>query len=324
VVTTPVRIPESPRCPSPFRRSLLLAAVLVSVAVVSLSALAYCAGPEDDGAGSDGHPAAPDQKRPAVDPDSPPSRPGGWGLVFSDEFSGEDGKAPDPQRWQHDVGGGGWGNGELQRYTASTRNARTDGQGRLRLEALRERVSQDGRDDDGKKTRYTSARISTKGRFTTRYARAEARIRVPAGKGLWPAFWLSGVCEEGWPACGEIDVLESVDEVPMVVRSRIHGPGPQATPGIGPDWQVDTRLDEGFHVYAVEWTRDRADFFFDDHRYATVDRGDLPEDDVWALDHPMRLLLNVAVGGRWPGAPTEDTPFPATMLVDWVRVYERA
>jgi len=256
-----------------------------------------------------------------VDPASPRSLAGGWRLVFSDEFSGPEGRPPDPRRWQHDVGGGGWGNDELQRYTASPRNARTDGMGRLRLDALREPVSRSGEGES--RTGYTSARISTKGRFTTQYARVEARIRIPAGQGIWPAFWLSGVCEDGWPDCGEIDILESVDEVATVVRSRIHGPGPHATAGIGPDWEVDTRLDEGFHVYAVEWTRDRAVFSFDGRRYATVRRDELPEDDVWALDHPMRVLLNVAVGGRWPGDPSQDTPFPATMLVDWVRVYER-
>jgi beta-glucanase (GH16 family) len=235
-------------------------------------------------------------------------------LVWSEEFDGASGAPPDPARWTHNTGGGGWGNGELQRYTDSTQNARLDGRGSLEIVARAEQV--------GRTRRYTSARITTRGSFTARYGRYEARLRLPAGRGIWPAFWLNGICATGWPDCGEIDVMESVDEVPTTVRSRIHGPGPSYRSGIGRDWPVRSRLDEGYHVYGVRWTPDHAAFTFDGVEYSRVERTRLGPGEVWALDHDAYLILNVAVGGRWPGAPTARTRFPTRLKVDWVRVYQ--
>ncbi|WP_143447501.1 family 16 glycosylhydrolase, partial [Kineosporia sp. R_H_3] len=231
---------------------------------------------------------------------------------WADEFDGPAGAGPDRSRWGFDTGAGGWGNDELETYTDSTRNARLTGNGALEIVARREGPG------------FTSARLSTEKTFTHRYGAYEARLRLPAGKGLWPAFWLNGVCPQGWPACGEIDVMESVDAVPRTVRGRVHVPGPHVRPGLGRDWPVAAALDEGFHVYGVVWDPQYVAFAFDGHEYARVRRDRLPAGDRWALDHDAYLLLNVAVGGRWPGSPDASTPFPSRLTVDWVRVWDRA
>ncbi|MFN0283552.1 MAG: family 16 glycosylhydrolase [Kineosporiaceae bacterium] len=293
------------------RRPRAPAALLVTTLLAATS-LAGCGSSGPDGAGAPSVPSAG-----ATQPGSPSggATAQSWRLVWSDEFEGPAGTPPDPARWTHDTGDGGWGNDELQRYTDSTRNARLDGRGALEIVA---RVEQTGRS-----RRYTSARITTRRSFTPRYGRFEARLRLPGGRGIWPAFWLNGICATGWPDCGEVDVMESVDEVPRTVRSRIHGPGPSYRSGIGRDWRVRSRLDEGFHVYGVEWTPDHAAFTFDGVEYSRVERARLAAGEVWALDNDAYLILNVAVGGSWPGDPTPQTRFPTRLKVDWVRCYQR-
>ena len=248
---------------------------------------------------------------PAASDDAPSTLPGGWLLAWHDEFDGPAGAPPDPARWDHDTGAGGWGNGELQRYTDSTANARLSGDGTLEIVALRTPAG------------WTSARLTTRSTHLVRYGRFEARLRLPAGRGLWPAFWLNGLCKAGWPACGEIDVMESMTPVPRTVRARVHLPGPDARGGLGGEWQVRAALDEGFHVYGAVWDESSVAFTFDGHEYARVRRDALPAGTTWELDHDAYLILNLAVGGAPVDPPDATTPSPAVLAVDWVRQYTR-
>jgi beta-glucanase (GH16 family) len=225
--------------------------------------------------------------------------------VWIDDFDGPAGAPPSPVHWSFETGGGGWGDEQLQTYTEA--NARLDGEGRLAITARRE--------EDGT---ITSARLHTKGKVTARHARVEASIRVPAGGGLWPAFWMLGedIDEVGWPACGEIDVMEHVGSEPHAVHGTIHLPGHAGVGrGLGAAHRAPEPLAGGFHVYGVEWTEERITWELDGKPWAARERG-----AAWPFDHDFHLLLNLAVGGRWPGNETDDPSLPATMLVEWVRV----
>ena len=245
----------------------------------------------------------------------PSSQASGGRLIWHDEFSGAAGSAPGAARWTYDLGGGGWGNDELETYTRSPANVQLDGHGHLVITARR---AADGR--------ITSARIKTQGRFSFRYGTVSARISLPAGKGLWPAFWLLGksIATVDWPACGEIDVMELLGQDPRTAHGTIHGPGPHSDGGFGAAYHAPTPLTGGFHVYAARWTPSGVTFLVDGHAYETVVRSDVTSPDRWALDQPMFILLNLAVGGSWPGSPNARTPFPARMVVDWVRVTQGA
>jgi beta-glucanase (GH16 family) len=229
-------------------------------------------------------------------------------LVWSDEFDGAAGDAPSWQHWTAELGGGD--ELQLQRYTASPANAALDGAGRLAIVARREA--------DGT---VTSARLITKGRVAVRYGRIEARIKVPAGHGVWPAFWMLGgdIDEVGWPACGEIDVMEYVGSQPRTVHGTLHGPGYAGVEhGIGAAHDAGVELADDFHVYGVDWTVEQITWRLDDEPYSTLARADVP---FWMFDHEFYLLLNLAVSGVWPGNATDDPALPVSMLVDWVRVY---
>ena len=168
----------------------------------------------------------------------------------------------------------------------------------------------------------TSARLITKGRVAARYGRIEARIKVPAGRGVWPAFWMLGtdIDAVGWPACGEIDVMEFVGAEPRTVHGTLHGPGYAGVGrGIGAAHDAGVDLSDDFHVYGVEWTADQITWILDGTLYGTVRRSDVP-DGAWVFEHDFYLLLNLAIGGSWPGNAGDDLPLPVTMLVDWVRV----
>ena len=246
-----------------------------------------------------------------------------WKLVWSDEFNGSDGSAVDPSKWVRETGGNGWGNHELEYYTERPANAFQQG-GNLVIKASREKYS----GADGVSRDYTSARLKTEGKFSEKYGRFEARIKIPEGQGIWPAFWMLGadIGKVGWPRCGEIDIMENIGKEPTVVHGTIHGPGYSADNGIGsPFSQPDhARFADDFHIYAVEWQPTAIRFYVDDHLYATRTPAEIPKGAKWVYNHPFFLLLNVAVGGGWPGTPDSTTPFPQTMLVDYVRVYQRS
>ena len=251
----------------------------------------------------------------------------GWRLVWADEFDGAAAAAVDARKWTEEVGGGGWGNKELQFYTAGAKNASLDGRGFLVIRAVAETLPESFKCWYGP-CRYTSARLVTRGKFGQTYGRFEARLRVPAGQGLWPAFWLLGedITRVGWPACGEIDVMENIGREPSVVHGTVHGPGYSGANGLGAAYELPAgrRFADDFHTFAVEWEPNVIRWYVDGHHYHTLTPDKLPANAKWVFDHPFFILLNVAVGGQWPGDPDKTTTFPQTMTVDYVRVYERA
>ncbi|MFC8680749.1 glycoside hydrolase family 16 protein [Microbacterium ureisolvens] len=232
-------------------------------------------------------------------------------AAWSEEFIGAAGEPPDPGTWIAEVGGGGWGDAQLQTYTQPPANAQLTGDGRLRITARADE------DDPG---RITSARLTTRGRLTFRHGSVAARIKVPAGPGVWPALWMLGadIDAVGWPACGEIDVMEVVGGDPTAVHGTVHLPG-HAGVGQGIGCRHDARavLAEDFHVYSVDWDADRVAWRLDGREYFRVTRADLG--GSWPFDRPFFLILNLAVGGRWPGNALAPESLPAEMLVDWIR-----
>ncbi len=233
-------------------------------------------------------------------------------LVWSDEFRGPPGAPPDPSVWTHETGAGGWGDEQLQRYTAATSNACLTASGHLALTARREA--------DGE---ITSARLVTKDTVTVEHGRVEARIRLPQGAGLWPAFWMLGadIDTVGWPACGEIDVMEHVGSEPSAVHGTVHGPGYSGIGGgVGGVCRGGRPLGSAFHVFGVTWSPDEIRWHVDGADYFRCGPDDVT--GPWPFRHPFYLLLNLAVGGRWPGNRADGLRLPATMLVDWVRVHD--
>lgn len=247
----------------------------------------------------------------------------GWKLTWSDEFDGPDGSAPDPAKWSFVTGGSGFGNNELETYTDRSRNVRIS-QGKLAITALKE----DFTGSDGIQRGYTSGRLETKGHFAQAYGRVEARIRIPkGGQGIWPAFWMLGdnIDTVGWPKGGEIDIMENVGKEPDQVHGTLHGPGysggnPLTSAYTMPDNEA---VSDDFHIFGVEWEPGAVRFYVDGELYVTRTPKDVPAGREWVYDHPFFILLNVAVGGKWPGNPDATTTLPTTMMVDWVRVYAR-
>jgi len=251
-------------------------------------------------------------------------------LVMSDEFD-VDG-APDSNMWGYENGDGtnegipGWGNNELQYYTDRPENVIVEN-GVLIITAKEESFEGKG---------YTSARLTSQDLFEQQYGRFEARIRVPFGKGYWPAFWLLGVPKtisvdgeevlEEWPAVGEIDIMEYLGDEPSNVFGTLHGPGFSGAESISKEFTLENdRFDTGFHVFGIEWSPTSVNFYVDGNIYQTLTREDVAEktdgEGVWVFDRPFYIILNVAIGGNLPGNPTENTVFPQSMIVDYVRVY---
>ncbi|MDG1730512.1 MAG: glycoside hydrolase family 16 protein [Algibacter sp.] len=255
-------------------------------------------------------------------------------LVMADEFD-VDG-VPNPAIWGYDTGTGfdGWGNNELQSYTDRSKNVSVQN-GMLLITAQKE---------DFQNATFTSARLSTKGLFEQQYGRFEARIKVPSGSGLWPAFWLLGAdCEDvgeqldsNWPLCGEIDIMEYRRDEPTSISGTVHGPGysgltlPQGQ--ITKSYDLEERIDNGFHIFGIEWGPDYINFYVDDVLYNQITPADLNvtpanltgELGEWVFNKPYYIILNLAVGGAFPGNPDSDEIFPQSMLVDYVRVYKRS
>ena len=253
---------------------------------------------------------------------TPPVPAGRWALAWSDEFNQPDGSSPDPAKWTLEAGGGGWGNHELEYYTDRPENARIE-HGHLVITALRQNFT----GADGVTRSYTSARLKNLGKFSVTYGRVEARVKIPRGQGVWPAFWMLGsnIDQVEWPKCGEIDIMENIGREPAVVHGTIHGPGYSGDKGIGAPFSLrHGRFADHYHVFAVDWDPNRIRFYVDRKLYATRTPADLPKGAKWVFDQPFFLLLNFAVGGDWPGSPDNSTQFPQQMLVDYVRVYRRA
>ncbi len=232
-------------------------------------------------------------------------------LTMQDEFDAPG--APDSAIWGYNIGGDGWGNNELQYYTDRSENVVVE-DGMLKITAVQESFMGSS---------YTSARVLTKGKFDQTYGRFEARIQLPWGQGLWPAFWLLGadIDSNPWPNCGEIDVMEYRGQNPTIMSGAVHGPGYSGGDSIFKEYDlVDDRFDTGFHIFGIEWGPDYINFYVDDVLYNQI----TPEDVTgeWVYNRPFFIIMNVAVGGSFVGSPNADTVFPQTMLVDYVRVYE--
>jgi len=245
----------------------------------------------------------------APKPPSVPNLPG-WKLVWHDEF---DGKTINPANWTFDLGAGGWGNGEAEFYTARPENARVE-KGMLVIE---------GRQEKYEGAYYTSARLKTKGLQAFQYGRVEARLKVPSGDGLWPAFWMLGtdIAENPWPNCGEIDIMEYIGKEPDLILGTLHGPGYSGALGLTKWHRQNYAIADEFHTYAIEWKEGQVDWYYDGEKYSTVTRADVG-DRQWAFDHPFFIILNLAIGGQLPGPVGLQTVFPAQLYVDYVRVYQ--
>lgn len=239
-----------------------------------------------------------------------------WVLVWEDTFTGVAGSRPS-SAWSADVGGDGWGNAQLEYDTDRVENASLDGEGHLAITARKETYQ--GRD-------YTSARLKTQGRVEPKYGRVEARLKLPPGRGLWPAFWMLGANfgTAGWPGCGEIDIMEARGQEPAVAHGSLHGPGYSGGTALTKAFTLPSGTFTGeFHTFAVEWDDSSLTYFVDDTAYQTITKESL-SGKPWVFDHPFFIILNVAVGGAYLGPPDSSTVFPQSMLVDSVRVLERA
>ena len=241
-------------------------------------------------------------------------------VTFLDTFDGPAGTAVDGSKWQTETGDN-VNNHERQYYTAGTRNAALDGQGHLAITARRENPA--GYQCWYGSCQYTSARLNTAGRFSAQYGHVEARMKIPRGQGMWPAFWMLGtdLGQVGWPNSGEIDVMENVGFEPSTVHGTIHGPGYSGSGGIGAGYTLPNgqAFADAFHTFAVDWAPDSITWSVDGQVYQRRTPADLGGRQ-WVFNKPFFLILNLAVGGYWPGDPDGSTVFPQTLLVDHVSV----
>ncbi|MCP2263204.1 Beta-glucanase, GH16 family [Promicromonospora thailandica] len=285
-------------------RTALVATAALSL-VLSASLAASAAAPvADDGGratdalGASGSPAAQDLAA---------------ALTWSDEFDGPAGSAPNAANWNHETGGGGWGNNELQTYVNSRNNSALDGNGNLVITARQEGGG------------YTSARLTTKGKVQPQYGRLEARIKIPRGQGIWPAFWMLGGQFPGtpWPDAGEIDIMENIGREPHIVHGTLHGPGYSGGNPITGQYMHPQgwSFADDFHTFAIDWNPNSITWPVDGNAYQTFTPANT-NGNPWVYNQPFFFILNVAVGGNWPGYPDGSTQFPQQMVVDYVRVYD--
>lgn len=233
---------------------------------------------------------------------NPPADDRPWALVWSDEFDGMNGSPPDPTKWMFDVGGGGWGNSELETYTNRTENAYLQ-DGLLVIQVLQETYT----GPDNITRDYTSVRLKTQGLHQWTFGRVEARMKLPYGQGLWPAFWMLGsdFGQVDWPESGEIDIMENIGREPSIIHGTVHGPGYSDDNGISSPYRLagGQRFADDFHVFTIEWEANVIRFYVDDNLYATRTPADLPSGANSVFNKPFFIILNVAVGGDWPGNP---------------------
>lgn len=240
-------------------------------------------------------------------------------LVLEDNFDVNG--APDSDLWGFDIGDGtaqgipGWGNNELQYYTDRPENVVVE-DGMLKITALQESFQG---------ANFTSARLVTKGKFQKKYGRFEARMKLPWGQGLWPAFWMLGDDENGavpWPQRGEIDIMEYRGQQPTITNAAVHGPGYSGGQAISKSYDlINDRFDTDFHIFGIEWGPDYINYYVDDVLFYRLTPADVTGEWVFN-DRDFYMLINMAVGGSFVGSPNQDTVFPQTLYVDYVRVYE--
>jgi beta-glucanase (GH16 family) len=253
--------------------------------------------------------------------------PAGYRLEWSEEFSGPVGSPPDKTHWSYDLGDNGWGNNELENYVSDVEHAHivldpaaTNGK------ALQILATYNGHGLT--RGNFESARLVSRDKVTAQYGYIEARICLPSGQGLWPAFWMLGADigtpGVGWPQCGEMDIMENIGREPAVNHSSLHGPGYSGGKSLTgkyalPDGQ---QFAGGYHTFGLLWAADSVTFSVDGHPFETRTPADLPAGKTWAFNHPFFFIVNVAVGGNFGGNPDATTAFPQKMLVDYIRVYK--
>lgn len=234
----------------------------------------------------------------------------GWELDWHDEF---DGTELNMDYWTPIVSGDGGGNGEVQFYTDRPENLFLE-DGNLVIQAQEEAYR-------GKL--FTSARLETKEKVEVQYGRIEARMQIPVGQGYWPAFWMLGtnIDEVGWPFAGEIDIMENIGSEPKLIHGTIHGPRYSGGNGMSASKRLTTGAEytDNFHVFAIEWEENEIRWYMDGELYHVQTPETVP--DEWVYNQPFYMILNLAIGGEWPGYPGRDTEFPQTLKVDYVRVY---
>ena len=244
----------------------------------------------------------------------------GWNIVWQDEF---DKDSLDLTKWSREIGGHGWGNNELQFYTDSDSNSYVEN-GNLILKA---QVVPQGIGSSKGLRYYSSARLRTYGKGDWKYGRIEVRAKVASGQGIWPAIWMlpTDWLFGGWPSSGEIDIMEHVGYDLGVVHGSVHTEAY--------NHKINTQrssarkianVDTEFHVYSIIWDKDKISFFIDDVQYFLFENDQQGNYKTWPFDQRFHLLINIAVGGDWPGNPDNSTNFPRKMLVDYVRVYEKS
>jgi len=235
-----------------------------------------------------------------------------WKLVWGDDFEGASGTAADGSKWTYDTGPN-WYNGELQDYTSGSTNASLDGNGNLVIEARKE--AREGR-------QYTSARLKTEGKKTFTRGRFEGRMKLPFGQGRGPAFWMLG--GNSWPDTGEIDIMENLGREPSIAHGTMHGPGYSAAAGPTALYTLpgNAKFSDDYHVFAVEWESSAIRWYVDDSLYSTKTPADI-SGKTWVFDHGFFIILNLAVGGEWPGNPDSTTVFPQKMVIDYVHVCQK-
>ncbi|MDQ0947726.1 beta-glucanase (GH16 family) [Streptomyces phaeochromogenes] len=285
---------------------LLRRCLLATLSAVLLASAAVLPAQADAGQAATGQ-AGPEPKAAAA-------------VTFSDTFDGAAGSAVNSSKWQIETGDN-VNNHERQYYTSGANNAALDGQGHLVITARRENPNNYqcwyGRCE------YTSARLNTAGKFTTTYGRVEARLKVPRGQGMWPAFWMLGndIGQVGWPNSGEIDIMENVGFEPSTVHGTLHGPGYSGSGGIGGAYSLPggQAFADAFHTFAIDWSPDAVTWSVDGNVYQRRTPADLGGRQ-WVFNKPFFLILNLAVGGYWPGDPDGSTSFPQQLVVDEVKV----
>ncbi|WP_163509445.1 glycoside hydrolase family 16 protein [Fodinicola acaciae] len=249
----------------------------------------------------------------------PRATPAAAAATFTEDFNGPAGSGVNTSRWTQETGNNGGNNHELQWYTGGTSNAALDGNGHLVITAKHENI---GKNCWNGPCQYTAARLNTAGKFTQTYGHFEARIQIPRGQGMWPAFWLLGsnIGSVGWPACGEIDAMENVGFEPRTVHGTLHGPGYSGSGGLGSAYSLSSgAFADTYHVFRIDWSSSAVTFSVDGHAYGTKTPSDT-HGNQWVFNHPFFIIINLAVGGDWPGSPNGSTVFPQQMKIDYVHV----
>ena len=243
----------------------------------------------------------------------------GWALVWNDEF---DGPALNLEKWSYEIGGHGWGNNELQYYSDDDSTAFIQ-DGKL---VIRADLVPQGTGSSENLRYFSSARLRTSGKGDRRYGRIEVKAKLALGQGIWPAIWMlpTDWMYGGWPESGEIDIMEHVGYDPGRVHGSIHtgSYNHKINTQRGGSKLLD-KISSKFYVYAIEWYEDRIDFLIDDSKYFSFQNDGKNDFNTWPFNQRFHLLINIAVGGDWPGSPDETTQFPTEMEVEYVRVYEK-